>query len=104
MIISASSTRLVYTNAGNTTQLISTNEDSAIKMVFTSKGKVIYEIDNSESGIDEIDIIDVINLRSVKISSQSRFKTAKSINLVYLKEYKIGFLIFKASLVFIQLK
>lgn len=52
----------------NTTQLTSTNKGNAIKVVSISKDKTIKEFGDSNNRINEVDIIDVVNSRSVKIS------------------------------------
>lgn len=52
------------------------------EMVSISEGRVIKRVCSSNNGVDEIDIIDIVNLESVKINSQSYFKIVKLKNFM----------------------
>lgn len=61
-------------------------------MISIDEDKVIQKASDSNNEIDIIDVINITNLGSIKISFQSRSKIAKFINLVQQKELKINVL------------
>lgn len=75
-------TELVIIRKSNTTELVSINEDNVIKITFTSGNLATKKVDSNNDKVNEVNIVDIANPRSVKISFQSRFIIAKSKNLV----------------------
>lgn len=69
--MSASSTRLVFITKDTITQLISINEYDTIKMRSTNKDKAIKRVSSDNGKVDEINIVDITNSKSVKINFQS---------------------------------
>lgn len=62
--------------------MIFIDKGNAIEVASTNKDKVTNKAGDDNNKVDKVDIINITNLKSVKISSQSLFRIAKSINLV----------------------
>lgn len=52
-------------------------ENNTIKRAFIIQNRVFEWVNNSDGEINEVDIINITNWRSVKIKSQSRSKITK---------------------------
>lgn len=91
--------RLETISEGDNIQLISTNGSNTIDITFISKGKAIKEVNGSRSKIDDVNVIDVNSIGSIKIS-----KFAKSKNLIQLKESGMRFFTSGARLALIKLR
>lgn len=67
-------------NKSSIISLISTSKNSVIKRVFNGESRITKEILSDNNEVDEIDLINIDNLRSIKINSRSQFKITKSKN------------------------
>lgn len=66
--MSTFSTTLITTGKDNINQLIFIGESSIIKMTFSSKARAIKGVSDGNNEIDKINILDIVNLKSIKIS------------------------------------
>lgn len=90
--------KLIAINESNIIWFVTANEGSVINVPSTKKNQAIKNIGNSGNKIDNISVIDKNSIGSIKV------KLTKSKILVYPKNFRTDFFIFKARLTFIKLK
>lgn len=66
--------RLVTTSKSSITQLAATNEGSIIYMIFIGEDKVIKKDCGNDNNIDDLSIITINSIRSIKIFKLAKFK------------------------------